>query len=206
MKFFQLRMNLLIIGLGVLSKGILFAQTEVVDFYTGHDFFLEISILDTVPCKVTTMRGRQGTQQANLLKISVDSVIRVFNEGIYDSDEELKNTQYMWVPKDVNLKNTNNYVLTFDQYQKDYFYFLQKTLTADIEIIRTGKMKENPSIGYGCGLLIKVKTSRFRRWWGTINNMPEYKIVAKAKPVKKSKDPTLKCIKKYEKATSKQKS
>jgi hypothetical protein len=180
----------------------LFSQPEVIFFNGDHDFFLNVSIVDTVPCKCenTSIYNPYGkTRKMHLLRISIDSVLQIFNEGIYESLDDLKNTSYMWVPIDFILKTSNNYVFTFLQYQKDYFYFSQKTETPNIEIVKESVWEES---GYCCpkGLITIARPNIFWRCWYRLKTPCEKHLEKRMmKPMNKSKDPVLKCIKKYEK-------
>jgi hypothetical protein len=158
----------------------------------NFDFFISISVEDTVPCSCSQLVHEENVP-ANLLLIKVDSVYGIFNKGIYLNDLEIYKVKYILMPKDIPINRSQNFIITGDQYQKEYFVFYVKTNNPNMVFVQ-----ENEDFKDNYGLIFMVKHPFYRRIQYAIFRTPEYKRTH-WKKVNKKNDPILKCMKKYEK-------
>lgn len=158
----------------------------------NFDFYISISIEDTVPCSCSQFVHEENVP-ANLLLIKVDSVYGIFNKGIYLNDQDIYKIKYILIPKEISISKGHNYIITGDQYQKEYFIYNVK-----IKNPNTVFIQENEDFKDNYGLVFMVKHPFYRRIQYAFFRTPEYKRTH-WKKVNKKNDLILKCIKKYEK-------
>jgi hypothetical protein len=172
------------------------AQTDTIVNNPNFGFFISFTPIDTISCKCTQVMD-QKVVPAYLLLIKIDSVYTIFNHKIYLEKNDIFKTQYLIIPKDIQLSRDTNYIITGNQYQKEYFIFYSKIKHSNVNF-----KKNKVFDGAPLGLVRKHKIGYLRYIMYKILNTPEYEQVI-GKEVNKTKDPILKCIKKYEKKKKK---